>query len=261
MISAVVLTKNEEENIESCLKSLDWCDEIIIVDDYSKDNTLVRIKGLGFRVKGKEGKIKIFKRHLNGDFGAQRNFGLEKAKGEWVLFIDADEGVSEGLQDEILKQVQDDLNTSVRDQIKGYLIKRKDFFLGKWLNYGETSTVRLIRLAKKGGGNWVGKVHEEWKIEGKIIELNEPILHYPHPTNSSFLEKINKYTDIVAQYWLEQGRLISNWEIIFYPAGKFLQNYILRLGFLDGIPGLIMAAMMSFHSFLARGKLWFKLRK
>src|SRR3990167_11562432 len=94
MISAVVLTKNEEKNIERCINSLLWCDEIVIIDDYSEDETINKIKNA---------KVKIFQRKLNGDFAGQRNFGLEKASGEWVLFVDSDEEVSRELREEILE--------------------------------------------------------------------------------------------------------------------------------------------------------------
>ena len=108
MISAVVLAKNEEKNIEECLKSLKWCDEIIIVDDYSEDGTLKKVQSSKFKVqndspRGEAGKskLKIFKRRLDNDFAGQRNFGLEKASGDWVLFVDADERVNGQLRSEI----------------------------------------------------------------------------------------------------------------------------------------------------------------
>src|SRR5216684_4115292 len=101
MITVVILTKNEENNIRNCINSLLWCDEIIIIDDYSTDATLLEISNL----KSQNLKIKIFKRKLNNDFAIQRNFGLSKAKGEWILFIDADEIVSKLLKREILSKI------------------------------------------------------------------------------------------------------------------------------------------------------------
>lgn len=244
MISAVVLVKNEEENIIRCLKSLAWCDETIIVDDYSGGETLERIKNK---------KIKIYKRHLNGDFASQRNFGLEKARNEWVLFVDADEVVTGELKNEIQSKLKDEHSLN---KYCGFYIKRRDYFLGKWLKYGETGKMRLLRLARRDAGRWERRVHETWNIQGKIGELDSPLHHFPHKNISSFLEKINYYADIVVQCWKEEGKKIYFWEIIFYPAGKFVQNYILRLGFLDGVPGLMMAIMMSFHSYLSRAKFW-----
>lgn len=253
-ISAVILTKNEESNIDRCLESLKWCDEIIVIDDYSEDQTLNRIKNYELRTKKK---IRICQRRLEGNFSAQRNFGLEKASGEWILFVDADEVISAELASEIRTLKQNlRLKTSTLD---GFYIKRNDFFLGRSLKYGETGNISFIRLARKGTGKWVGNIHEEWQVKGKIGQLKNSILHFPHPTISSFLSKINFYTDLVAQKWQREGKRVSFWQILVFPKGKFLQNYILRLGFLDGIPGLIIAMMMSFHSFLARGKLWLRI--
>jgi len=260
-ISAVILTKNEERNIERCLLSVAWCDEIVVVDDYSEDQTLQLIKNLKIKNKSNNEKLKIYRRELNGDFAGQRNFGLEKAVGDWVLFVDADEIISDKLASEIKSQISNlksqNQNLKLRtNKINGYYIKRRDYFGGKWLKYGETANVKLLRLARNGSGKWEGRVHEVWKVNGEIKELGNPILHYPHPTVSEFLEEINWYTDLVAQYWKEQGRKMAVWEILLYPAGKFIQNYVLRCGFLDGTAGFIMAAFMSFHSFSARSKYW-----
>lgn len=241
MISAVVLTKNEEENIGECLESLKWCDEIIVIDDESGDKTCQIAKKL---------QAKVFTRALNLDYAAQRNYGLQKAQGDWVLFVDADERVDEDLRAEIKEAVED-------PNFSGYFVKRTDFMFGRWLNHGETADVRLLRLARKGTGEWVRPVHEVWKITGTTGYLETPLLHYPHPQVAEFLGKINLYTTLDAQEFYKQGiRRVGTASIIFYPVGKFLRNYFLKLGFLDGTAGFMMAMMMSFHSFLTRGKLW-----
>ena len=249
-ISAIVLTKNEEEDIEKCLRSLSWCDEIVIIDDFSDDNSLKIINNIKKTKEFKNSSIKIFQRYLRGSFTEQRNFGLLKAKYKWVLFIDADEEVSENLKKEITSQ----LETDESKKVNGYLIKRKDYFLGKWLNYGETGNIQFIRLAKKESGKWWGSVHEKWEIDGNVSNLHNPILHYPHKNISEFLVKINSYSDLVAQHWKEQGRKSNLVQLTVYPLFKFINNYLLKLGFLDGVPGFAMAAMMSFHSFLVRSK-------
>ena len=275
MISAVVITKNEENNIEKCLNSLLWCDEIIVIDDYSEDKTVQKISILNSLISNKNPNIQIIMHKLNGDFASQRNFGMEKAKGEWVLFVDADEEVTEELKNEILSACHSELvseseipkqvfdreaqTESVRDdttQLNGFYFKRQDFFEGRWLKYGETSDVRLLRLARKKSGKWQGRVHERWLAEGMVGNLTSPLLHYPHKTLSEFLTEINYYSTIRAKELHETGVSVRFWQIIFYPKIKFLQNYFLKLGFLDGFPGLIMAIVMSFHSFLVRGKLY-----
>lgn len=247
-ISAVVLVKNNQDQISDCLRSLSWCDEIIVVDDDSSDQTIEKVK----KEKGKDN-ISIFTRSLNDDYAAQRNFGLEKARGKWVLFIDSDEKVSEMLKKEILLKLD---RKEIESEYNGFYLKRKDFFLGKWLQHGEIAHVRLLRLGRKNSGNWQGRVHEKWIVKGKIGHLENPLLHTAHQSISQLIKKINHYTDIVAQCWLEEGRRVSFLEIIIYPVGKFIQNYIFRYGFLDGAQGLIMTIMMSFHSFLCRSKLY-----
>ena len=241
MISAVVLTHNNEDTICKTLESVSWCDERIVVDDYSTDKTKEIAKNAG---------AVIYHHALNDDFSSQRNYGLEKASGEWVLFVDSDEIVISNLRDEMLKLIQRDKN------VVGYYIKRNDFLFGRELRYGETANVRVIRLAKKGVGKWERNVHETWNVQGPIAFLTTPLLHYPHSSVSAFLSQINRYTTINAKVFFDQGICTSAWQIIMYPIAKFIQNYIFRLGFLDGVAGLVIAIMMSFHSFLTRGKIW-----
>ena len=245
-VSAVVLTHPGSELLNRCLVSILWCDEIVLVVD-----TTNRFRNSEFGIRNKYEKLIIIKRALNNDFAVQRNFGLSKATGEWVLFLDSDEQVSEELKKEINERLYVD-----KMHFSGYLIKRKDYFLGRWLEFGETSHIQLLRLAKNKAGLWKGRVHEVWDVRGSKGKLTNPVLHYPHPSIAAFLKEINRYTDLVAQSWKEEGRKIAAWEIFVYPKLKFLQNYVLKLGFLDGIPGLIVALMMSFHSFLARAKYW-----
>ncbi len=241
MISAIILTKNEERNIKDCLEGLSWCDEKIVIDDESEDRTLEIAKKLG---------AKVFTRRLS-NFSGQRNFGLEKAKGDWVLFVDADERISQALWYEIMQYVNDPV-----ENLSGFFLKRVDIMWGKKLKHGESGALKLMRLAKKGSGKWTGTVHEKWNIPGKTGILDNPLYHYPHSTVDQFLAEINKYTDLRAKELYEQG-VKTNWFLILlYPKTKFFLNYVIRLGFLDGLAGLITALMMSFHSFLVRGKLW-----
>lgn len=238
MISVVILTKNEEKNIQRCINNLAWSDEIIIVDDYSTDKTLKKVKG-----------CRVFKRKLNGDFAGQRNFGLSKAKGNWVLFIDVDEVVTKELGKEILTRIK-------YSDKSGFYIRRVDTFLGIELKHGETGSVKLLRLAKRKSGKWKRKVHEYWGVNGETCELTYPLLHYHDQRLTSFIDKINFYSGIHAKENIKNGKRANVWRIILYPTGKFFVNYFLKLGFLDGVSGFIMATMMSFHSFLSWSKAW-----
>lgn len=243
MISAVILTKNEEKNIKDCLQSLSWCDELIVIDDNSTDKTQDIARKMG---------AKVFVRSLNSDFAAQRNFGLEKAEGEWVLFVDADERVSSALWYEVMAHTNDPANLYA-----GFYIRRTDVLWGKELKHGEIGTIKLLRLARKGAGSWQGKVHEVWKVKGKTLLLQKPFLHYPHATVETFLKEINFYTDLRAAELHKKGTKVFWWSIILYPKAKFFLNYFIRQGYKDGLPGLVFAMMMSLHSFLVRGKLWY----
>jgi glycosyltransferase involved in cell wall biosynthesis len=183
------------------------------------------------------------------DFAEARNKELEKAKTPWVLFIDSDEVVSKELESEIEGAVR-------ADQYNAYCIKRRDVFLGRELRHGETGKAQFIRLARKGYGKWVRPVHETWVGEGKVGVLQNPLIHHAHKNVSSFLDKIDRYSSLDAEYRYTSGIKSSVWKIAIYPIAKFKLNYLLRLGFLDGVPGLIMAMMMSFHSYLTWTKLY-----
>jgi glycosyltransferase involved in cell wall biosynthesis len=242
MVSAIVLTKNEEKNIEDCLDTLSWCDEVIVIDDNSIDKTVALAK---------KKSAQVFIYPLKNNFSQQRNFGLEKAKGDWVLFVDADERVSSALWYEIMEYTNNAINN-----YSGFYLKRIDSMWGKFLRYGETGNITLLRLAKKDAGKWEGKVHEKWQIKGNTVVLHNVLSHYPHQTIKDFLKEINYYTDLRAAELFDNKVKVRWSSIIFYPKAKFILNYFLRLGFLDGLPGLVFALMMSFHSFLVRAKLW-----
>lgn len=242
MISAVVLTKNEEKNIVDCLESLSFADEIIVLDDSSEDRTPEIAKKMGART---------IRHALDNNFSKQRNFGLSKAENTWILFIDADERVTAELRNEILDFVKNS------EDYAGVYIKRQDVMWDKVLKFGETGNRKFLRLAKRNSGKWIGRVHEEWNVYGEITTLNSSLIHYPHQSIAEFLKEINYYTDIRAQELYDKRIQVEWYSIILYPKIKFFQNYFLRLGFLDGLPGFIAAIIMSFHSFLVRGKLWF----
>jgi glycosyltransferase involved in cell wall biosynthesis len=250
MISAIVLTKNEEKNIKKCLKSLhQLVDEIIVIDDFSHDKTVKIAQDLG---------AKVYQRKLNNDFSCQRNFGLQKAKGKWVFFLDADERVSSRLKAEILKNLDITLydRGKLYQGVVGFELKRKDKFLGKWLRFGETGGLKLVRLARKEAGKWQRPIHEVWQLKGQTAKLKNPLIHEKELTLDEFLKKIDRYSSLRAKELYKKRVRTNAFLIMAYPVGKFWQNYFFRLGFLDGQPGLVMAVMMSLHSFLVRAKLY-----
>lgn len=250
-LSVVVLSKNEEANIERCLKAVEFADEIIVVDDYSNDKTAEIAERYG---------AKVFKRHLEYNFAEQRNFGLDKASGRWVLFVDADERVGPELGKEIIDSVKH------IDSV-GYFVVRRDRLFGKFLRFGEFSSSgafgnsKILRLGRKGAGRWRRLVHEYWDIRGKCKDLHTPLLHYPHPTLREFIKNINYFSTLHARALREEGKRPSLAKIVIWPLGKFVYNVVFRLGFLDGIEGFVVAILMSFNSFLAWSKAWINQRR
>ncbi len=242
-ISAVIITKNEEQNIRNCINSLKFCDEIIVIDDYSKDKTPIIARTLG---------AKVFFRKLGNDFSSQRNFGLSKTKSRWVLFLDADEIVTAELQKEILQKLSKPVNYT-----SGYFFKRTDYIWKTEVKHGEVGDVRLLRLARRDAGKWDRYVHEHWHVIGMTEYMSQPIKHYPHPTVKEFLFEVNHRSTLHALANKMEGKKANLFIIIFYPVYKFIYGYILRGGFLDGMVGFVIAMIMSLHSFMSWSKLWF----
>lgn len=239
-ITCVILTKNEEKNIQNSLSSVSFCDEIIVLDDESTDKT---------RDIAEKFHVKVLSHALNNNFAAQRNYGLEQAHNEWVLFIDADEVVSKKLSQSIQSVIKE-------NKADGFYIHRQDEMFKKVLKHGELYNKKFLRLARKDAGKWVGQVHEEWSINGKTQTLSGVLMHYPHQTLAEFISEINFYTTLRAEELHTQGVRSSMFQIIFYTKAKFIKVYIVKGGFLDGVPGLIYSLCMSLHSFLVRGKLY-----
>jgi len=241
-LSAVILSNNSEKTILNAIKSVLFCDEIIIIDDNSTDNTIRIIEQLNLA------KIKIYSHILNDDFSNQRNFGLQKASGNWILFLDSDEVISQQLANEIVHTIK-------IPKVNGYYLKRLDIFMDVKLKHGETGDIKLLRLAKKGFGIWEGKVHETWRITGQVGVLQNAILHYHNLTILQFLERLDKYSTLQANSLFEKKVKEPLCCHFVKPIAKFILNYIVRLGFMDGYPGLVMAWLMSWHSLLVRIKL------
>jgi glycosyltransferase involved in cell wall biosynthesis len=245
-ISLCLITKNEAENISKNFIWLDLCpaiNEIIAVDDNSDDDTIKSITKLQTTTRT----VKVFKRGLNNNFAAQRQFGVDKTTNDFVFWLDPDEHPSSELV-ELLNHI--DTNQY------NYSFKRLDNFLGKDLYHGETFSQHFLRLFNKNFGRFQGLVHEKWVSLKPVNQTNFILHHHSHSTLKQFLTKINLYSDIRAQELHLQGKTAGLLEIILYPKAKFIYNYFILLGFLDGTPGIIFALGMSFQSFLSKAKLW-----
>lgn len=241
MLTAVVLAKNEAAKLPRCLASLKFCDRIVVIDDYSTDRTVSIAKKLG---------VEVLIHSLADDFSAQRNWAQDHIKSSWLLYVDADEQVSPQLAQSIHQAV-----ASPQGHL-GYRLRRLDYLWGQKLAHGDVGTVRLLRLARRGAGEWQGRVHETWVVPGYTPDLSGDLIHSPHASLAEFLTELNMYSTLKALQFYESGRPASLLEITIGPCWRFFKFYILKLGFLDGTPGFVHAMSMAFYMFLVAGKLY-----
>ncbi len=246
-LTLLLLTKNESSKLkewESWLNQIKALNEIIVVDDYSTDDT----KKITFSWANKKISVKFFTRSLDSDFSAQRNFGLSQSKNNWVLFLDADEIPNPDMIDY--------LNKLIPQNNRCYSFKRHLIYFEKSITHGQVLNDKPIKLFNKKYGKFTGKVHEVWSSSCQNIFTHTSLNHYSFDNLNTFLDKVNFYSSIRAQELFSQHHKTNLLEIIFYPLLKFKYLYFFKLGFLDGVPGLILSLTISLHSFLNRAKLW-----
>jgi glycosyltransferase involved in cell wall biosynthesis len=237
-LSAVIITKNEEDIIADCIDSVSFCDEVILVDS-SDDNTPEIAKKMGAHVYTLE----------NKNFAERRNAGLEKARGEWILYVDADERVTPELKKEILTIAE---NGSA---ISAYRILRKNFYLGKneW-PYIE----KLERLFKKDNlEKWYGKLHESPMVKGRISELSGYLLHYTHQKLGEMVDKTNTWSETEALLRFDSHHpSMTWWRFPRVMLSAFFNSYITQKGFKAGTTGLVESMYQAFSIFITYAKLW-----
>jgi glycosyltransferase involved in cell wall biosynthesis len=246
-ISLLLLTKNEQDNLKewgNWIHKLTCISEIVVIDDESTDDTLKIIKSFS----SSKLSINIFKRKLDNNFSSQRNFGLTKCQNDWILFLDADEIPTP----ETIKY----LNNLTPTNRHNYSFKRNIIYFNHSISHGQCLDDKPIKIFNKNEGKFIGPVHEVWQSSAGTIYTQQIIHHYSIKNLGSFLEKINLYSDIRAKELFDQKKKTSLWEIILYPKLKFINLYFIKLGFLDGVPGIILSLSLSFNSFLVRSKLW-----
>ncbi len=241
-LSVIVITHNEENNIVECLQSVSWAKEIIVVDSQSTDQTVYLAK---------QYTDKVFVQEWLGYAGA-KNFALDNVTSEWILWVDADERVTEELVIEIKNIVcgTADINT-------GYEVARRAYFLGKWIKHNGWYPGYVVRLFKRKKVRFDdSRVHEKISIDGTIGRLKHDLLHYTDDTLYHYLEKFNRYTTLAAEDMKQAGKRFSLYDIIVRPPFLFFKMYILRRGFLDGMHGLILAMLSASYVFVKYAKLW-----
>ena len=227
-LSVVVITKDEENNIERCLKSVDWADEIIVVDSDSTDRTVELAR---------QQRARVFKTQWKG-YGPAKREAVNHAAGEWVFSIDADEEVTPELAMEIREVL------SNADDIAGFYIKRRTNFLGRWIYHCGWYPDPVLRLFRKSQGNFnEAIIHEKVELQGRIDYLKEELLHYSYPNLESYLHRFNRYTTMGAQVAFEKGRRVRWFDLVMRPPISFITHFVSRQGFRDGMEGFMISVL------------------
>lgn len=232
-ISALIITRNEAENIAFVIKNLSFTDEIIVIDSFSEDNT--------FTIAGSFPNVKVFQHHFE-DFTKQRNLALTKANYSWILFLDADERISEPLQKEILSTVNSKQNADA------YYFYRKFMFKGKPLNFCGLQSDKNIRLFKKDRAKYAEKrlVHEVLEVNGTISYLKNKLIHHSYRDFKSYKEKTMNYARLKAKELYTEGLKPNLFHYYLKPIYRFIYAYIIRGGILDGRKGFIICYLNAF---------------
>ena len=240
-ISCVIITLNEEDNIRKCLQSVSWCDEIVLVDSGSTDNTIEIAKGFG---------AKIFTKELNG-FGEQKRYAVSLASNDWIFSIDADEVVTDDLRESIIKR----LNSS-EALPAGFSVQRRLCFLEREFKYGKEGNEFLVRLFNRQRGNFTSaKVHEGVELNGESVKLESVLLHNSYKTLHQYFQKFNNYTTRAANELYEKGKKKNVVLVYLLFPFYFLKNYFINRNFLNGVQGLMWAFLSSCYPLVKYAKL------
>lgn len=240
-ITAIIPTLNEEIHIENAIKSVNFADEIIVIDSYSTDKTVKLAE---------KHNVKIIKREFD-DFSSQKNYAISQAKHSWIYILDADERVSKKLKKELLKTLEDP-----RDFV-GFNIKRNTHFAGKSIKYGGVQSDAVIRLFNRDFCKYNGAlVHEKISFNGEIGLLKKSIEHYTFRDYNHYINKLNHYSTLKAQQLAKLGKRVNLFHFIIKPTARFVKHYFIKLGFLDGYAGLIFAKTQAYGVLTRYVKLW-----
>jgi len=232
-ISACIITYNEEKKIRQCIESLIWCDEIIVMDSFSSDDTVHICQ---------EYTPLVYKHDWLG-YAGQKELAWSKARNPWILWVDADEEVSPGMKDEIINEFKN-RNSS----ILAYRFPRQVLYLKKWISHGEWYPDYKLRLFQKKAFRIVNRtLHERVEVPGKVKTIDEPLYHYTYDNIYDHIQTINKFSSIAAQDKFMNNKRAHLWDLLIRPLWRFLRGYILKQGYRDGWQGLLIAILTSFE--------------
>ncbi len=238
-LSAVVIALDEERNIRDCLEGLAFCDEIVLVDGGSRDRTAPVAAALGARVYP----------HPFEDFASQKNFGISKAAGDWVLLVDADERVSAELAAEVLEAVE-------RPRADGYRFLRENRIFGRWMRHGGHGGDLQLRLVRRSLAVFEGKVHERVRLDGPLPVLERPLRHFSTPSVGEYMRKLNHYTSIEAELLRDRNTPPASGRMWVRPFAVLVRRLFVQRAFLDGPEGVLFAFLSAYYEFVRRAKHW-----
>jgi glycosyltransferase involved in cell wall biosynthesis len=240
-ISVVVITRNEESNIADCLESVKWADEIVVVDDFSTDET-VEI--------ARQYTDKIFQRKMDIE-GRHRNWAYAQAKNEWVLSLDADERVTDELKNEIIEVIGQGTDYSA------FSVPIRNYIGNYWVRFGGWYPAPKVRLFRKDKFKYeeVG-VHPRVFIDGNCGHLKSDIIHYSYRDFGDFLSKLNRQTTLEANKWFEDKRKMSFLRALWRAIDRFFRSYIRKKGYKDGFVGFMFALFAALYQLLSYAKYW-----
>lgn len=246
LLSVVISAYNEEVKIEDCLRSVQFADEIIFVDNESTDDTIEIAKKYT---------NKIYTRPNNPMLNVNKNYGFTKAAGDWILSLDADERVTP----ELAKEISHLIEVNGRgDKLNGYFLPRKNIIFGKWIKHTGWYPDHQLRLFRHGFGKFPEKhVHEMIQADGLTEYLKEHIVHYNYDSVLQFLQKLGAiYAPNEADQLIESGYSFDWKDTIRLPAKEFISRYFAREGYKDGLHGLILSLLMAFYHFIVFVNIW-----
>jgi len=240
-LTVTVITHNESANIAAALESVRWADEIVVVDSESTDDTAA----IAMRFTDR-----VVVRPWPG-YVAQKNFAADQASHDWILSLDADERVSPPLAAEIRALLNGTPSQA------GFRIPRVSFHFGRWIRSTDWYPDYQLRLYDRRRARWTGRyVHESVRADGPVGRLAGELQHYPYRDVSHHLQTMDRYTTLAARQMFEDGRRAGWIDILVLPRLAFVRNYVLRGGFRDGMPGLVISAMNAYYVGLKFAKLW-----
>lgn len=227
-ISAVIITRNEQANLPRCLASVKWCDEIVVVDSGSTDDTRELAWEAGATVHQIDWK----------GYGPAKRFAVEHATSEWILSLDADEECTPELREEIGHIL------SCGTDCNGYDMPRLTNFLGRWIRHCGWYPDRILRLFRRKCGTFTdASVHEHAVVTPPIGHLKTDLHHYSFPSLEHYLEKSNRYTSLGSDQAYRSGRRATLFDLIIRPPWSFISHYVFRRGFLDGTEGFLVSIL------------------